>query len=284
MIRALTRLLPAVATLVLLGACATGAAPAPDAAADGGGATLSVVTLNIYHDRDGWERRRPLVIEGLRALRPDVIGLQEVLQHGTLRNQAADIADALGYDFHFVSTAPEGEVERYGNAILTRHPILERSERRLRPLEDSRTVAHVRIAFDGRPIDIYDTHLHHTAEGGAMRAEQLADVLAHIDGNDDGTPMVLMGDFNAGAGSPELQRLAGRYVDAFGSTHPGDDVTTLNPHYFPDRHERIDHVFVPGDRFEVLESRRVLDRPDADGIWPSDHFGILARLRLSPAR
>lgn len=284
MTRTFNRLLPSVATLVLLGACATGAPHAPDAPADGGDATLSVVTLNLYHDRDGWDRRRPLVIEGLRELRPDVIGLQEVLQHETLRNQAEDIADALGYEVHFVSTAPEGEVKRYGNAILTRHPILERSERRLRPLEDSRTVAHVRIAVDGRPVDVYDTHLHHTVEGGAMRAEQLADVLAHIDENDDSTPLVLMGDFNAEVDRPELQPLTERYVDAFGSLHPGEDITTLNPHYFPDRHERIDHIFVPGARVEVLEARRVLDRPDAAGTWPSDHFGVLARLRLSPAR
>ncbi|MEZ0470282.1 endonuclease/exonuclease/phosphatase family protein [Luteimonas salinilitoris] len=284
MIRTLARLLPSVATLVMLSACATGSSHAPDASTDDDDATLSVVTLNIYHDRDGWDRRRPLVIEGLRELRPDVIGLQEVLQHEALRNQAEDIADALGYEYHFVSTAPQDEAKRYGNAILTRHPILERSERRLRPLEDSRTVAHVRIAVDGRPVDIYDTHLHHTAEGGAMRAEQLADVLAHIDENDDGTPMVLMGDFNAEVTLPELQPLTDRYLDAFGSTHPGDDVTTLNPHYFPDRHERIDHIFVQGGRFEVLEARRVLDRPDAAGTWPTDHFGIYARLRLVPAR
>src|SRR5690606_35901617 len=62
------------AALALAG-CAT-APPAPAA-----GPELTVVTLNIYHDRDGWEQRRPLVIEGLRALQPDVIALQEVLQH-----------------------------------------------------------------------------------------------------------------------------------------------------------------------------------------------------------
>lgn len=284
MIRTLARLLAPVATLVLLNACASNASRAPAASAGGDGATFSVVTLNIYHDRDDWDRRRPLVIEGLRELRPDVIGLQEVLQHETLRNQAEDIAEALGYQYHFVSTAPEEEAKRYGNAILTRHPILARSERRLRPLEDSRTVAHVRIAVDGRPVDIYDTHLHHTVEGGAMRAEQLADILAHIGENDDGTPLVLMGDFNAEANRPELQPLTERYVDTFGSTHPGENITTLNPHYFPDRHERIDHIFVQRGRFEVLEARRVLDRPDAAGTWPSDHFGVMARLRLSPVR
>ena len=113
-----------------------------------------------------------------------------------------------------------------------------------------------------------------------MRAQQLTDVLSYIEARDDGTPSLLMGDFNAEATSPELQPLAARYVDAFGSVDgDADRATTLNPHYFGDTRRRIDHVFVQRDRFEVLEARRVLDRPDADGTWPSDHFGVLARLR-----
>lgn len=265
-----------------LAACAT-APVAPDPAP--AGPELSVVTLNIYHDRDGWEQRRPLVIEGLRALQPDVIALQEVLQHESLRNQAEDIADALGYRFHFVSVAPPGEVERYGNAILTRHPVLQRSERRLEPLGDSRTVAHVRLDVDGTPVDIHATHLHWTAGGAAMRERQLADVLAHIDAQGDGAPVILLGDFNAPVGAPELAALWPRFVDAFGALNPeADDVTTLNPHWFGDDRRRIDHVLVERDRFEILQSRLVLDAPDAEGNWPSDHFGVLARLRVAPAR
>nr|WP_257644224.1 endonuclease/exonuclease/phosphatase family protein [Luteimonas salinisoli] len=260
----------------LLAGCATsGPRQQPDTAG------FVVVTLNLYHDRDDWPKRRPLVIEGLRALQPDAIALQEVLQHGTLRNQAEDIAAALGYEAHFVSTDPEGETRRYGNAILVRHPILARGGVVLQSLQDSRTLAHLRVDVAGIAVDLYDTHLHHTPEGAALREEQLAQALAHIEARDDGAPMVLAGDFNAEVSAPELAPLAGGFVDAFGSLHAGADaVTTLNPHYFGADRRRIDHVFVRG--FEVLEARRVLDAPDAAGTWPSDHFGILARLR--PAR
>lgn len=266
------------AALALAG-CAT-APPAPAA-----GPELTVVTLNIYHDRDGWEQRRPLVIEGLRALQPDVIALQEVLQHETLRNQAADIAEALGHRYHFVSVAPPGDVERYGNAILTRHPVLARSERRLEPLADSRTVAHVRLDIDGTAVDVFATHLHWTAGGAAMRERQLADVLAHVDARGGDAPAILVGDFNAPVEAPELAALWPRFIDAFGAANPGaGDVTTLNPHWFGDDRRRIDHVLVERGRFEILESRLVLDAPDAQGTWPSDHFGVLARLRVLPSR
>ena len=176
--------------------------------ASGGDGDFSVVTLNLYHDRDRWQQRRELVIEGLSALEPDVIALQEVLQHETLRNQAEDIAAALGYEFFFVSADEPGQARRYGNAILTRHAILSRGERRLRPLDDWRTVAHVRLDIRGSIVDIYDTHLHHTEEGLGIRARQLRDVLSYVDARDDATPSLLLGDLNAEATAPELRPLA----------------------------------------------------------------------------
>ncbi|MEX2125687.1 MAG: endonuclease/exonuclease/phosphatase family protein [Woeseia sp.] len=266
---------------LLLAACAT----TSSRSSHGGDGSFSVVTLNLYHDRDGWPQRRALVIEGLGALKPDVIGLQEVLQHETLRNQAEDIAGALGYECYFVSADPPGATRRFGNAILTRHPVLERSERRLRPRDDWRTLAHLRLAIRGSIVDVYNTHLHHTAEGDVLRARQLRDVLSHIAARDDGTPSLLLGDFNAEVTNPELRPLAASYVDVFGGVHDdADSITTLNPHYFGNTVRRIDHVFAQRDRFEMLDARRVLDRPGVAGAWPSDHFGLHARLRLRHAR
>ena len=40
----------------------------------------------------------------------------------------------------------------------------------------------------------------------------------------------------------------------------------------------------PTDRGErtIEEAQVVLDQPAADGCWPSDHFGVLATVRLAP--
>jgi endonuclease/exonuclease/phosphatase family metal-dependent hydrolase len=271
---------------ILLGCVPASAAPG-DATADQPQAcdSLSVVTLNIYHDADDWPSRRPLVIEGLKELSPDVIVLQEVLQKEGLGNQATDIAEALGYESWFASANPRDDEQRFGNAILTRHPILEQSEHRLHPLNDWRTLAHARLDVCGRTIDIYGTHLHHTREGDGIRAQQVGDIVSTIKARDDGTPSILAGDFNATVRAPELAQLLVRYSDAFGRVEKeADGITTLNPHYFDKRMQRrIDHVLVERGHFEVLEARRVLDRPDASGTWPSDHFGVFARLRFMSA-
>ena len=247
--------------------------------------SLSVVTLNIYHDADDWPSRAPLVIEGLKELSPDVIVLQEVLQKEGLPNQATEIAEALGYESWFASANPRGDRQRFGNAILTRHPILERAEHRLHPLNDWRTLAHARLEVCGRKVDIYGTHLHHTREGDGIRAQQVSDIVSTIKARTDGTSSILAGDFNATVRSPELAPLLVRYSDAFGRVEKeADRITTLNPHYFDRRMQRrIDHIFVERGHFEVLGARRVLDRPDDEGTWPSDHFGVFTSLRFMSA-
>ena len=53
-------------------------------------------------------------------------------------------------------------------------------------------------------IDAYSTHLHHTPEGGAIRAKQIRHLLAYVDSTRGFAPTVLAGDFNAELGTPEM--------------------------------------------------------------------------------
>lgn len=243
---------------------------------------LRVVTLNLYHDAADWPARQPLIIDQLRALDADVIALQEVLQTASLPNQAETIAAELGYAWRFVSTDPPQQVRRYGNALLTRLPIRRHDWHRLQPHDDARSIGRVRVEVDGRPVDLYFTHLHWTTQGGAIRLRQLEDAVAWMARGRGDAPALLLGDFNATADAPELQPLAG-FFDVHAAVHPDIDrsgATTLNPRFFPDRRARIDLVLAQTGRFEAREAGIVLDRPDAAGTWPSDHFGVLATLRL----
>ena len=260
------------AAAVALTACATAPArPAP--------AELTVVTFNIWHDMGDWPARRPLVIEALRATDADVIALQEVLQDDGLPNQAEDIARALGgYSVHFVSVDPPEQARRYGNAILTRLPVLDTGELRLRPLEDSRTLATVRVSVDGRPVQIAATHLHHTPEGSAMRASQISDVLGEIAGHDD-APVILLGDFNASADAPEFSPLREEFIDALGTADPAAAARSTLVTDHGHRSERIDHIFVETGRFDIGSAALAADQP-VNGVWPSDHVAVVARLRV----
>lgn len=243
---------------------------------------FTLVTLNLYHDRDDWPRRRVQIVETLRRLRPDAIALQEVLQHETLPNQAAWLAQELGYEWHFVTTDPPSHKRRYGIAVLSRHPLLEQGETLLHPLEDHRTAGFARVLVDGRPLNLYFTHLYWAPEGAATRAQQLADLLAYVDATAGGTPSVLAGDFNADAAAPELAALQDGWEDAWSAMHAGASATessTLNPAYFSTP-ARIDHVFVERGRLRPLQAALLFTEPDADGTWASDHRGLVVRFRI----
>lgn len=269
--------------LVVALAAAAGPAANPQAVSP---ESITVITLNLWHDQSDWPKRMARILREVRALDPDVLCLQEVLQHATLPNQALALADSLGYQAHFTSVDPEGAPKRYGNAILTRHPILARGGKSLEPMNDYRVVTHVRIDLHGRPFDVFDTHLHHTHEGGTIRATQIRDLLAYIDSTRGQGAYLLAGDFNAPLESPEMAPLRAACLDAFASANPGVQgaaAATMNALYEKEP-RAIDHIFIarrgkPGLR--VAAASVLFREQDADGIWASDHFGVLARLLRS---
>lgn len=227
--------LPAFALTV--SGCATTAASRSDG--------LTAATFNIWHNQGDWSARQPLLIRSLIEADADVIALEEVLEDANigLPNQARTLADALSahgrpYSMHFVSTDPEGAPRRYGNAILTRLPVLAHDSRKLQPLDDYRTALRVRVEALGRPTDIVVTHLAWQEDAGAVRARQVADLLSWLP--QDGTPLIVMGDFNAPLSDAGLSTLTGaRFVSALPA---GAVPTTLNPaNGHPDR--VIDHIF-----------------------------------------
>jgi endonuclease/exonuclease/phosphatase family metal-dependent hydrolase len=115
-------------------------------------------------------------------------------------------------------------------------------------------------------------------------------------------PQILMGDFNARPESDEIRWLRGLttlggrrtfYQDTWDRLHPGQAGWTwarANPNTArlaflePDR--RLDYIFVTpmrGDgRGTVHACHMVFDQPEADGVFASDHFGLLAEIQVEP--
>lgn len=243
----------------------------------GGGRDLRLVCFNIWHNQGDWAARQPLLVEAIRAANPDVIGLQEVLEDAAvgLPNQARTLADALGgYEMHFVSTDPEGAPRRYGNAILSRLPVLTHDSKKLEPLNDYRTAIRARVSVGGRAVDVVNTHLAWQADQAPVRAQQIADLMAWLPR--DGAPLIVMGDFNAVQEDAGLNALTG---PRFFSVLPrGAAETTLNPArgHAP---RVIDHIFAEAAQFEPV-SASVLGATPVGGEYPSDHFGVAATLRV----
>jgi endonuclease/exonuclease/phosphatase family metal-dependent hydrolase len=250
--------------------------------------TLTVVTLNVWHDQHDWPKRLQVILAEMRRIRPDILCLQEVLQNPDLRNQAETLSDSLGYHLQFASVDGPDRPKRYGNAVLTPHRILVSGERNLSPADDYRAVAHVRIDWRGHAVDAYSTHLHHTPQGGAIRATQIQHLLAYVDSTRGEGPVVIGGDFNCERGSPEMKPMFATYDDAFHSVHPKaarTDAITFNPRFGVDP-GAIDHIFAGRTGAHPLKPVAcdvIFRTVGPDSVWASDHYGVTAKLVAKPA-
>jgi endonuclease/exonuclease/phosphatase family metal-dependent hydrolase len=136
-------------------------------------------------------------------------------------------------------------------------------------------------SVSGRPVRFVVTHTE--AYDPVPRDAQRDELVAAI--GDPGCPVVVVGDFNA---QPHAVGMPAPYVDAWtaagndpeGGFTCGQGAVLDNPE--SRLGERIDYVFVRDA--EVLDCRVVGDQPGdrsrPDGLWPSDHAGVVARLQF----
>lgn len=243
--------------------------------------SLSIMTYNIWFDSQNWPDRFAHMLSEIRDLDPDIIGLQEVIQRANLDNQAQMIADSLGYYYYFSSVDPPSSSTRFGNAILSRFPIEESNWRALQPLSDYRTAAHIRINVEGNAIDLYNTHLHNTAANAHIREEQIIDLLDFIQQTSAGDFVFVTGDFNANPDWDEMDLMYADFQDVypvFHENHLDPQHGTLNYH-LGHQQRRIDYIFFNKDILPTLVptwAQVVLDEPNENGTYGSDHFAVLA--------
>jgi endonuclease/exonuclease/phosphatase family metal-dependent hydrolase len=266
--------------------------------------SLKVVTLNLWGEQPPLDRRIELAIEGLRALAPDVIGLQEVRQiPGTVPNMAETLAAALGMGSYFEPATPWGGGEE-GLAILSRHPIVARRVHELPhavPTE-RRLALGVTVETAAGAVDVWTTHLNYRLADGGKREDQIVALDEHIAAAPSELPKILCGDFNATPDSDEIRFLRGLHTsagrrtfwqDAWERRHGRADGFTwarANPYTarlrWLERDRRLDYIFVSpmkrDGRGVVHDCRIVLDRAASDGALPSDHFGLYAEVQLAP--
>jgi endonuclease/exonuclease/phosphatase family metal-dependent hydrolase len=257
------------------------------------------VTLNIWNRQGPWPERLPLIQRGLAALEPDVVGLQEVLGFPGMPSQGHEIAAALGWNVHYAPAWHIGGGLTYGNAILSPHPLEDLQSLPLPspPDLDTRTVAFARVGAPHGPVPVFVTHLTFQHHHCAARCEQVRVLTDHVRALApiDGPPPLLLGDFNADPDSDEMRFLRGLtplggasvyFADcwtATGHTDVGYTYDRRNPYALRSREpsRRIDYIYVRGPdghlRGEPLAAALALNEP-TDGVWPSDHFAVIAEI------
>lgn len=150
-----------------------------------------------------------------------------------------------------------------------------------------------RYLADKMDADEYLKELRDAVKGSELRMQEARRTLDYINELAGESPVILMGDFNAQPGSPEIKFLIdGGFRDAWagkGGGYTWDEARNTNiiQYQLPEdatgtRRERIDYIFIRGDGIRVISSSLVF-ASSTYNVHPSDHFGLRARLDISPA-
>ncbi|GIF95930.1 poly(A) polymerase [Catellatospora citrea] len=256
--------------------------PAPTTPEPAVPARLRLLTWNTLWDRYDSDRidtarRRPLLLVALQAADADVIALQEVEPELlTLLRDAPWVR--AGYTLTD-DAAPGGLV------LLSRLPVREVGSHRLAPHK-----AAVAIVVDtaAGPLAVATTHLSsdHSADGARRRQDELTRLAEGLAGI--GTDLVLLGDFNDEGAAPTAML---GMDDAWTQVHGADDGTpTFDPVANPlaavsslsGVARRLDRVLLRGGP-SATAAELVGDRPEPDGLHPSDHYGVVVDLAFGGA-
>jgi endonuclease/exonuclease/phosphatase family metal-dependent hydrolase len=272
---------------------------------------LRVLTLNCWNVSGPFRERMALIRAGIEALRPDVVGLQEIIVRRDGFDQTAVILDGLDYERVFGPAFRWNEATRllpldhpggdaFGNAIASRWPIAETAVRAL-PGDETDERRSVVVAFVETPsgtLPFFTTHLNWKPQHGAVRERQVVAVADFVRemARKGQLPPILVGDLNAEPESTEIRFLCGLagidgrrsdFRDAWraaGDGGPGFTWDNRNRFaaYAFERDRRIDYILVgppdPDGRGRIESARLALTEP-AGELFASDHFGLVADVR-----
>jgi endonuclease/exonuclease/phosphatase family metal-dependent hydrolase len=261
---------------------------------------LRVVTANVLGPANAaWERRLPVLARDLRTAAPDIAALQEV----PARDPGV-VSELLGEGYHvssFSRTADDG----VGGVLATRwpHRVLTEVDQRDPARPEDLPWAATLLALVPTPVgDVLVAH-HKPSWQFPWEAARERQALAAARAVEDhvGTAHALvLGDFDGTPDSSALLLLRGRravdgfgvcYQDAWETVHPADPGFTfdaVNPLVRAGEvatavTRRIDYVLVRsgphGPTLQVASCERLFTAP-VDGVWASDHFGLVAELAL----
>jgi endonuclease/exonuclease/phosphatase family metal-dependent hydrolase len=168
-----------------------------------------------------------------------------------------------------------------GEALLTRYPVVETANWDYRTQDIVAQV--VRLAIEGRVLDVYVTHLYHSRGDDALRLYQVQQLLDWIESRDDVEARVIWGNFNATLEMPSAQLMARVFrptqISPTAFT-PLQDTDGSVSHPYWDRFDRcIDDIWVAGP-LAVQASGVCFNTPSSTDptLWPSDHAGVWADL------
>jgi endonuclease/exonuclease/phosphatase family metal-dependent hydrolase len=262
---------------------------------------IKVMSFNIRVDTflDGpnrWNSRKQIVFDTLADNAPDVVGLQEAMDH-----QVRQIQQALPQYGNYAVGRNDGKQKGESCAIFYRKDRFDLddygtfwfSDTPAQPGSKDWGNLWPRICTWARLVDkdtgtgfyVYNVHLDVFSQNSR---EKSAEMLARrVASRKTADPFIVVGDFNMGLDNPAMQYLQNaesqtpypRMVDAWQSVHPGRPAGgTRHGFRGGTAGPQIDHIPV-GEGAHALQAR--IDRRHVNGRYPSDHFPVIAEILLT---
>jgi len=278
---------------------------------------ITVATLNLRKGEVRWGERAPLLMKQLVALRPHVIGLQEIdlrIDQGNwIRHRFNDLTagtsdreswideggwigqrenneePAAGESAIYHISNPRDRVSLEALGIMTRLPVIAHAG--FDYLFRNRVAHRVRVHAGGTFLDFYNTHFHHEqdAAGNHVRHQQAEKLVAWMDGHGWDVPKVLVGDFNSPPGTRPVRIIEERLGSAYSVLHGQEPSATIPTPLIPQEEwppdwpkgVTVDYIFV-SPSIRVLDARLVFVEPDPSdpALYPSDHYGLAATIEF----
>lgn len=242
------------------------------------------------------------IIERIKALSPDVIGLCEVFandERDQIRNSVKNI-----YPFS-IEGPDEADFDSDGGCLLlSKHQTLAAnrivfSDAVFPDSFANKGVLHMRIKKPGQhPYEIFYSHTQNIEEIGGQEAlysqlAQMGDMIERV--SEPGNPIFILGDLNIPGEIPrhhnELITRLGRPVDLWliSGGSAGDGFTFVSDNNFyedpddkPDSNQRLDYILLRAEKkiVPILDDMQIL-RFKLNGRDLSDHFGLRATFEQS---
>jgi endonuclease/exonuclease/phosphatase family metal-dependent hydrolase len=232
------------------------------------------MTFNIHHGR-GRDKQLDLnriaeLIEGSGA---DIIGLNEVDKHFSKRSDNIDQISWLAKQLNmqhafspslslrFKKTSP---VRQYGNALLSRYPIVNAKSHLLNILPgivEGRSILEATLQINEKCLKINVTHL---SLNPILHRKQTNFMINQFNNTSD--PTIVMGDWNMKPESKDWRKMTHEFQDAWTIAGKGTGFTypSLRPR------TRLDYLFV-SPHFRVIDADIITNNPKA-----SDHLPLKA--------